>query len=205
MRLGSLVAPALSRLLLWQVEPRLGFDPFALNPIERVGLAGAPILLIAGLLVTGFLMSQDIPQGEQGPKAEALADELLAAINITAWNELKLLQWEFPGGHEYLWDKQRDLVEVKWGKKRVLLDPSQQLGKVLIQGIEATGKDAEKPSKKAYQMFANDSFWLAAFTKVRDDRITELERHETSARSTANDDVLWCGSFKPHCINEHVE
>ncbi len=40
------------------------------------------------------------------------------------------------------YDKQRDLVEVKWGKKRVLLDPSQQLGKVLIQGIEATGKDA---------------------------------------------------------------
>jgi fermentation-respiration switch protein FrsA (DUF1100 family) len=47
-RLGPLLASPLSRLLLWQVEPRLGFDPIALNPIERIGNAGAPILVIAG-------------------------------------------------------------------------------------------------------------------------------------------------------------
>lgn len=48
MRLGSFLAPILSRLLLWQVEPRLGFDPFELNPIDRIGSVTAPILLIAG-------------------------------------------------------------------------------------------------------------------------------------------------------------
>jgi fermentation-respiration switch protein FrsA (DUF1100 family) len=47
-RLGPLLAPFLSRLLLWQVEPRLGFDPIALNPIDRIANAGAPLLLIAG-------------------------------------------------------------------------------------------------------------------------------------------------------------
>jgi fermentation-respiration switch protein FrsA (DUF1100 family) len=47
-RLGPALAPVLARLLLWQVEPRLGFDPFALNPVDAIGRAGAPILLIAG-------------------------------------------------------------------------------------------------------------------------------------------------------------
>ena len=47
-RLGSPLAPLLSRLLLWQIEPRLGFDPFDLNPIEAIGRSQAPLLLIAG-------------------------------------------------------------------------------------------------------------------------------------------------------------
>jgi fermentation-respiration switch protein FrsA (DUF1100 family) len=47
-RVGELPALFLSRLLLWQVESRLGFDPFALNPIDRIGEVRAPILLIAG-------------------------------------------------------------------------------------------------------------------------------------------------------------
>ncbi len=47
-RLGSFLAPILSDLLLWQLEPRLGFDPFKLNPIDRIGRVTAPILLIAG-------------------------------------------------------------------------------------------------------------------------------------------------------------
>ncbi len=48
LRLGSAVAPLLSRLLLHQVQPRLGFDPFRLNPVETIGRSQAPLLLIAG-------------------------------------------------------------------------------------------------------------------------------------------------------------
>lgn len=47
-RLGRTLAPPLTHLLMWQVEPRLGFDPYSLNPIERIGQASAPILLVAG-------------------------------------------------------------------------------------------------------------------------------------------------------------
>jgi alpha-beta hydrolase superfamily lysophospholipase len=45
-----MAAPAryLSPLLLWQVEPRLGIDPKDLSPIDRIGSANAPILMIAG-------------------------------------------------------------------------------------------------------------------------------------------------------------
>ncbi|MBY0400720.1 lysophospholipase [Myxococcota bacterium] len=47
-RLGRPLARLLSPLLLWQVEPRLDFDPYALNPIDRISRVCAPILLIAG-------------------------------------------------------------------------------------------------------------------------------------------------------------
>ena len=38
----------LSPLLLWQIGPRLGFDPDDLAPIDRIGSVKAPLLLIAG-------------------------------------------------------------------------------------------------------------------------------------------------------------
>jgi fermentation-respiration switch protein FrsA (DUF1100 family) len=38
----------LTPLLLWQVEPRLGFDPYQLNPVDRIAQIGVPLLLIAG-------------------------------------------------------------------------------------------------------------------------------------------------------------
>ena len=48
MRLGTHLARPLTKLLLWQVEPRLGFDPLALNPIDRIGQARGAVLIIAG-------------------------------------------------------------------------------------------------------------------------------------------------------------
>jgi uncharacterized protein len=42
--LGRLLAPA----LVWQVKPRLGFDPAELRPVDRIARLSMPILLIAG-------------------------------------------------------------------------------------------------------------------------------------------------------------
>lgn len=70
-RLGSLVAPFLSKLLLWQIEPRLGFDPFELNPIDRIHRVTAPILLIAGSedRHTPLAESQALFEAAHQPKA----------------------------------------------------------------------------------------------------------------------------------------
>ena len=48
MRTGDVFARILTPLLLLQVQPRLGFDPYSLDPIEKVGSATAPLLLLAG-------------------------------------------------------------------------------------------------------------------------------------------------------------
>lgn len=46
-RLGPAGGP-LSALLLWQLPVRLGIDPQALRPVERIGALGAPVLIVAG-------------------------------------------------------------------------------------------------------------------------------------------------------------
>jgi fermentation-respiration switch protein FrsA (DUF1100 family) len=47
MRLGPL-GRYLAPILVWQVRPRLGFDPDALQPAERITQLRTPVLLIAG-------------------------------------------------------------------------------------------------------------------------------------------------------------
>jgi fermentation-respiration switch protein FrsA (DUF1100 family) len=47
MRLGPL-GRYLAPMLVWQVRPRLGFDPGALRPAERITQLRMPVLLIAG-------------------------------------------------------------------------------------------------------------------------------------------------------------
>ncbi len=46
-RLGPL-GRHLSPLLIWQIKPRLGFDPAALAPIDKAGDVKVPVLLVAG-------------------------------------------------------------------------------------------------------------------------------------------------------------
>lgn len=41
---GRFLAP----LLLWQVKPRLGFDPGELSPVNRISRIRSPVLIIAG-------------------------------------------------------------------------------------------------------------------------------------------------------------
>jgi len=47
MRLGKL-GYYLSPLLIWQIEPRLGFNPEILKPINRLSELKTPIFIIAG-------------------------------------------------------------------------------------------------------------------------------------------------------------
>jgi fermentation-respiration switch protein FrsA (DUF1100 family) len=47
MRLGTM-GRYLAPILVWQVKPRLGFDPEALQPAERISKLRMPLLLIAG-------------------------------------------------------------------------------------------------------------------------------------------------------------
>ena len=47
MRLGSL-SPIATRLLLWQLKPRLGISPTQLRPIDHIADIGCPVLIMGG-------------------------------------------------------------------------------------------------------------------------------------------------------------
>ena len=125
------------------------------------------VLLIAGF-IAALAVHQPLPQGQAGPEADRLARQMLEAIHKDAWDSTHYVRWDFPGGHQYVWDKFRQLVQVEWGGKRVVLRTSNQSGKAWEGGAALQGEAAEKLLKKAWSFFCNDSFWLNALAKAFD-------------------------------------
>jgi hypothetical protein len=129
--------------------------------------------IIVGVLVAGFLViyaiyNEKLPQGETGERAEALTDKMFAAIDKTAWDTTKFVQWSFRDAHDYLWDKERNWVNVKWDDNEVFLNLNEITGVAYASGELLDGKAKDKMIQKAWSFFANDSFWLNAPVKARD-------------------------------------
>ncbi|MEQ9426110.1 MAG: hypothetical protein RJQ09_16925 [Cyclobacteriaceae bacterium] len=123
--------------------------------------------LVIGLALTIFalisFLSEALPEGVEGPEAEALADKMLASVNANAWNETGAISWNFDDRQQHIWDKKRHLAQVTWGDNIVQIDINNRTG-VVIKGED---KDATF-CKKAWRYWANDSFWLNPVVKIHD-------------------------------------
>ncbi len=125
-------------------------------------------VILLGLFIFVKVSSQSMPEGTTGAEADALANKVLAAIDKPAWDTTGVVQWTFPGGHDFLWDRTRNLVKVNWEGHEVLLNPDEISGKAWKAGTEITGDEGDKLVKEAWGYFCNDSFWLNAPAKVFD-------------------------------------
>lgn len=155
------------------------------------------------LAVIGFIANEPLPtNGKAGPKADALAQKMMLAVNQPAWDSTRFIGWQFRTGTEYLWDKDQQLVRVAWDEHIVLLKTNDQTGKVFTNGKEVTAPALRDPLlKKAWANFANDSFWLYAPLKAFDPGTTReivqkdgrehlLVRY-SSGGVTPGDSYLW--------------
>ena len=124
--------------------------------------------LIAVMVVAVLIISERKPEGQTGPEAEALAQKMMLAVNKPAWDTTKVLQWTFRGEHDYIWDKERNFVQVNWEDIKVLLHTKTKTGKVWEGQTELTGEDAAKLLEMAWSFFCNDSFWLNPVVKAFD-------------------------------------
>jgi hypothetical protein len=129
--------------------------------------------IIVGVLVTSFLViyaiyNEKLPAGEIGEKAETLTNKMFVAIDKTAWDSTKFIQWNFRDAHDYLWDKERNWVNIKWDDNEVFLNLNEITGVAYQSGELLEGKAKDKSIQKAWGYFANDSFWLNAPVKARD-------------------------------------
>ncbi len=159
-------------------------------------------VILLGLFIFVKVSSQSMPEGTTGAEADALANKVLAAIDKPAWDTTGVVQWTFPGGHDFLWDRTRNLVKVNWEGHEVLLNPDEISGKAWKAGKEITGDEGDKLVKEAWGYFCNDSFWLNAPAKVFDPgterRIATLEDGRkallityASGGVTPGDSYLW--------------
>jgi hypothetical protein len=157
-------------------------------------------VILGAIIVSFLLMNEPLPKGKQGPDAEIMADQILKNLNKEAWDSLEAIQWSYPIGHQYIWDKKRNLVEVKWSDYKVLLNPDSGKGKAYENDVvieEGEGKIISK----ALSYFFNDSFWLIAPYKIKDQgtirSIVEYEGKSallvqyTTGGSTPGDSYLW--------------
>ena len=126
------------------------------------------VVIAASLGLTVWIVSEPLPEGEQGPAAEDLADKMLMAINKPAYDSLTELRWTFRGEHHYIWDKQANVVNVRWNDFEVDLDPGSLTGTAKKNEVLLDGAAHQQAIDKAWAFFANDSFWLVAPYKLRD-------------------------------------
>lgn len=164
------------------------------------------LILVVSLVVIGFItmkvMSEDRPDPIPNTDADAVANEMLAALNQPAWDTLRYLKWEFMAGHKYLWDKQSNNAVVSWGVNKVIMDLDKVDGKAYENGILLEGDKASGMIQQAWGFWCNDSFWMFAPFKVFDpgttrsivetgDEHTGLMITYESGGVTPGDSYLW--------------
>ncbi len=166
-------------------------------------IIGILLLLCAlGLFLFVYSKTESKPAGEANPKAEVLAQKMLAATNKKAWDSTYYVQWTFKDVHDYFWDRKRHFVQVKWEDNEVLLHTKSITGKAFKAGKLISGTEAAPLVKKAWEYFCNDSFWLLAFTKCYDEGVerTYVKQDDgqeglmvsyTSGGVTPGDSYLW--------------
>jgi hypothetical protein len=159
------------------------------------------LVLIIALVAFLYFTSKPLPEGQQGIKAEALTDKIQEAINQKAWDSTTAVSFSFRGDHHYLWDKKRNLVQVKWDDKKVLYNNQTLEGIAYKNNKKLTDSQKSATIKTANDYFNNDSFWLIAPFKLRDAGTTRsivmqddqeaLMITYASGGSTPGDSYVW--------------
>lgn len=159
--------------------------------------------IVMGVLIALFLIfNEPLPEGKQGNEADALAHKIWTAIDKSAWDSTGVVQWSFLDRHDFLWDKNRNWVQVKWSNYEVYVVLDELTGVAFQNGQQVEGKKADKLIRKAWSFFANDSFWLNAPAKVFDEgterRLVAMENGDEallitykSGGVTPGDSYLW--------------
>ncbi len=131
-------------------------------------LAALLVLGLLAIVVVAYSVDEPRPEGLPGPEADALARSMEAAVNKEAWDRTGAVRWSFFDRHHYVWDRDRGLVELRWGESRALFRAADQTGRVWKAGVEQTGEDAEEALRTAHAYWINDSFWLNPVVKLFD-------------------------------------
>lgn len=113
------------------------------------------------------------------PTPEVMADlptkpfveKIFKAIDKPAWDTTWVVQWTSNERYNYLWDRKRKMVQVRWGDNKVQFYTTSQSG-VAWNKDKILAENEQAPMvQKAYKQWRNDSFWLNLPAKIQDDGI----------------------------------
>ena len=185
-----------------------------IKKVTKIVLGIIVFLTLPSILLFGFVYfkyNEDLPTGVQGEQADALAENMLKALDFEAYKNTDYIEWTFKNRHHYQWQKSENTCDVFWKDYRVALDlNNHSLSKAYVHGFITENEIAEELKEKALNYFNNDSFWLVAPYKVFDAgterRLVKQANNKpallityNSGGSTPGDSYLWIldDNYKP--------
>ena len=160
-----------------------------------------------GCGVLFYIFSDPMPQSKDHQKAELLIDRMWHVLQADAWFAAEAVQWSFRGKHHYVWHKGYGRVRLEFDTYRVYFHPHQGTGIAFENDQQLPLEQQKKLVTQAIQYFNNDSFWLLAPFKARDQGTTRsyvpkvkdengedtqgVLVHYQSGGSTPGDRYLW--------------
>lgn len=164
--------------------------------------AVALLALVVAATIAFFVVDEPRPTGREGADADALATRLEKAVDVEAWRRTGAVRWSFAGKRSHLWDRERDLVRVRWSDVEVLLRTQERTGIAYRSGNEVPGEVGTALVEEAYAGWINDSFWLNPIAMFRGEGVSraavQLENGDegllisySSGGLTPGDAYLW--------------
>jgi len=160
------------------------------------------ILLPFLFLFSCASVDKAIPDQNNGPQADSLAQKIMKATAYDAWQETAVVGWTFAGRNKHIWDRERKYSRIEWANTVVIFDHTTMHGKAWEDGKPIEGEELAELIDKAWNDWANDSFWLNPFEKLYDegterayvkteDGNDALLITYTSGGNTPGDSYLW--------------
>lgn len=127
-------------------------------------------------------------------KAIAIADEVMKAMGgRKAWDDTKLLAWDFFGARKLLWDKHSGEVRIESGRDdlKIIMNINTKEGRVFKNGAEFSDTDSvDFYLNRGERIWINDSYWLVMPYKLKDSGVTLKYLREDSIATGDPADVL---------------
>ena len=109
------------------------------------------------------------------PQAIEIADDVMEAMGgRAAWDQTKILSWDFFGNRHLIWDKSTGNVRIDFPDSTVyLINVEDGSGKAFRKGIEIEHPDSlAQELDRAKRIWINDSYWLVMPFKLKDSGVT---------------------------------
>lgn len=139
------------------------------------------LLVLGGAISCGHHQTANPPAPgfnaeDSDPIAIEIADRVMEAMGgRQAWDQTKVLNWTFFDRRHHSWNKRNHTIsiEIPSQKLKFNLDLNTLGGQVIKDGEPMTNADSlEHYSRRAYEMWINDSYWLVMPYKLKDSGVT---------------------------------
>ncbi|HLP93151.1 MAG TPA: hypothetical protein VK168_03900 [Saprospiraceae bacterium] len=127
-------------------------------------------------------------------RAVAIADEVMQAMGgRKAWDETRVLSWNFFNRRKLVWDKFAQTCRIEWLTKSQVINVNLQdgSGTVQLNGVNQTHPDSlAKYLDIGKKVWINDSYWLVMPFKLKDSGVTLKYLGDSKTESGAASDLL---------------